>query len=338
MKSKGPRLILQPAPLLRSGLTTPAAMRDVVYALVPLVIGASWWFGLSALLVLLAATAGAVIAEWIFSLGAARGQSLQDLSATLTGMLLGLTLPPGLPLWMAFVGGAASIGLGKLIWGGLGQNPFNPALVGRAFLLGAFPTAMTTWQAPNGPAGFLGIIPSNLALPLQQPTVDALSSATPLGLMKFQNQETPLPDLMLGHTAGCLGETSGLLILLGGVYLALRRSIDWRITVAVLFSASVFSGLLHLFDADNPQPVVALFSGGLLFGAIFMATDPVTSPVTPRGAWIFGIGIGVLAILIRTFGGYPEGIMYAILLMNATTPLIERVTQPRPFGRGRATL
>lgn len=338
MKSKGPRLILQPAPLLRSGLTTPAAMRDVVYALVPLVIGASWWFGLSALLVLLAATAGAVMTEWIFSLAAARGQSLQDLSATLTGMLLGLTLPPGLPLWMAFVGGAASIGLGKLIWGGLGQNPFNPALVGRAFLLGAFPTAMTTWQAPNGPAGFLGIIPSNLALPLQQPTVDALSSATPLGLMKFQNQETPLPDLMLGHTAGCLGETSGLLILLGGVYLALRRSIDWRITVAVLFSASVFSGLLHLFDADNPQPVVALFSGGLLFGAIFMATDPVTSPVTPRGAWIFGIGIGVLAILIRTFGGYPEGIMYAILLMNAATPLIERVTQPRPFGRGRPTL
>ena len=337
MKSKNPRLILQPAPLLRSSLTTPAAMRDVVYALVPLVMGSLWWFGLSALLVLLAATAGAVITEWVFSLGPDRGQSLQDLSATLTGMLLGLTLPPGLPLWMAFLGGAASIGLGKLVWGGLGQNPFNPALVGRAFLLAAFPTAMTTWQAPRGPENFLAIIPSNLALPLEQPTVDALSSATPLGLMKFQNQETPLLDLMLGHTAGCFGETSGLLILLGGVYLALRRSIDWRISVAVLLSASVFSGLLHLLDANNPQPIMALFSGGLLFGAIFMATDPVTSPVSPRGAWIFGIGIGLLAILIRSFGGYPEGIMYAILLMNATTPLIERVTQPRPFGRGRPT-
>ncbi len=336
MKLTGPRLIVQPAPLLRSSSTTPAAMRDVVYALVPLVLGALWWFGLSALLVLLAATAGAVITEWIFSSGPKRGHSLFDLSAALTGLLLGLTLPPGLPLWMAFLGGAASIGLGKLVWGGLGQNPFNPALVGRAFLLGAFPTAMTTWQAPGGPRRILELIPSNLALPLAQPQVDALSAATPLGLMKFQHQETSLTDLMLGNTAGCFGETSGLLILLGGVYLALRRSIDWRITVAILASASVFSGLLHLFHADHPPPLVALFSGGLLFGAVFMATDPVTSPVSPMGAWLFGLGVGLLAILIRAFGGYPEGMMYAILLMNAATPLIERVTQPRPFGRGRA--
>jgi electron transport complex protein RnfD len=335
MKPQNPRLILQPAPLLRSGPTTPAAMRDVVLALVPLVAGALWWFGLGALLVLLAATSGAVITEWLFSPGPDRGQSLQDLSAPLTGLLLGLTLPPGLPLWMAFLGGVASSGLGKLVWGGLGQNPFNPALVGRACLLGAFPTAMTTWQAPEGPGRFLDVSPSNLALPLTTPTVDAVSAATPLGLMKFQNQETALRDLMLGHTAGCFGETSGLLILLGGAFLAFRRSIDWRITVAVLSSASVFSGLLHLFHTSNPQPLHALFSGGLLFGAVFMATDPVTSPVSPRGAWIFGIGIGLLAILIRTFGGYPEGIMYAILLMNAVTPLIERITQPRPFGRGR---
>lgn len=335
MKPKDPQLILQPSPLLRSSPTTPAAMRDVVFALVPVVIGALWWFGLSALLVLLAATAGAVIAEWLFSPSPVRGRSLRDLSALLTGLLLGLTLPPGLPLWMAFFGGAISIGLGKLAWGGLGQNPFNPALVGRAFLLGAFPTAMTTWQAPSGPEGFFEIIPTTLALPLMQPTVDALTAATPLGLMKFQSQETALPDLMFGHTAGCFGETSGVLILLGGVYLALRRSIDWRITVATVFSAGVLSGLLHLLHAEYPQPLVALFSGGLLFGAIFMATDPTTSPITPRGAWIFGIGIGFLTILIRTFGGYPEGIMYAILLMNAVTPLIERLTQPRPFGRGR---
>ena len=336
MKPKHPRLLLQPAPLLRSSPTTPAAMRDALYALLPLMIGALWWFGLSALLVLLATTAGAVITEWLFSPGPDRDQTLRDLSAPLTGLLLGLTLPPGLPLWIAFLGGATSIGLGKQVWGGLGQNPFNPALVGRAFLLGAFPTAMTTWQAPSGPMAFLNIIPSNLALPLTQSTVDGVSAATPLGLMKFENQESSLPDLMLGHTAGCFGETSGVLILLGGLYLALRRSIDWRITLAILSSASLFSALLYWLDASHPQPLVALFSGGLLFGAIFMATDPVTSPVSPRGAWIFGIGIGLLTILIRRFGGYPEGVMYAILLMNAATPLIERVTQPRPFGRGKS--
>lgn len=334
MKPKKLGLILQPAPWLRSSPTTPAAMRQVIYALLPLVISALWWFGLSALLVLLAAVAGSLLTEWLFAQGPDRSQSLHDLSAALTGLLLGLSLPPGLPLWMAFLGGAASIGLGKLIWGGLGQNPFNPALVGRAFLLAAFPAAMTTWHPPKGPAGFFDVIPSNLALPLAQPTVDAVSAATPLGLMKFQHQATPLPELMFGNTAGCFGETSGVLILLAGLYLVWQRSIDWRIPVAVLASATALAALLHLADANHAPPLVALFSGGLLFGAVFMATDPVTSPLSPKGLWLFGAGIGLLAILIRAYGGYPEGIMYAILLMNGATPLIERATQPRPFGRG----
>ncbi|MGF1616089.1 MAG: RnfABCDGE type electron transport complex subunit D [Gammaproteobacteria bacterium] len=333
MKPKKSGLILQPAPWLRSSPTTPAAMRQVIYALVPLVISAVWWFGLSALLVLLAAVTGSLMTEWLFTQGPDRGQSLHDLSAALTGLLLGLSLPPGLPLWMAFLGGAASIGLGKLIWGGLGQNPFNPALVGRAFLLAAFPAAMTTWHPPKGPDSFFDVIPSNLALPLAQPTFDALSAATPLGLMKFQHQATPLSELMFGNTAGCFGETNGVLILLAGLYLVWQHSIDWRIPVAVLASATALAALLHLADAHRAPPLVALFSGGLLFGAVFMATDPVTSPLSPKGAWLFGTGIGLLAILIRAYGGYPEGIMYAILLMNGATPLIERATQPRPFGR-----
>lgn len=308
-------------------------MRDVVYALIPIVLGATWWFGLSALLVLLAASAGALLTEWAFSAAPRRGERLRDLSALATGLLLGLALPPGLPLWMAFIGGAVGIGLGKLIWGGLGQNLFNPALVGRAFLLAAFPTAMTTWKAPGEPGRFFAVASSNLALPLTQPMVDGLTAATPLGLMKFSGQETPLAKLLLGNTAGCFGETSGLLILLGGLFLMLRRSLDWRITISIVLSTAVFSGLLHLVQARYPDPLVSVFSGGLLFGAVFMATDPVTSPVTPKGAWIYGTGIGLLTMLIRTFGGFPEGVMYAILLMNAATPWIEHYTQPRPFGR-----
>jgi len=238
-------------------------------------------------------------------------------------------------LWMAFLGGFAGIALGKVIWGGLGHNLFNPALLGRAFLLATFPIAMTTWHAPAGDGAFFAVHASNLALPFMQGGVDGVTAATPLGLMKFQQEAAPLTDLALGSISGSLGETSGLLLLLGGVYLWIRRDLDWRIPVSILLTVMVFSACLGLFDAERfPTPLFSVFSGGLLLGAIYMATDPVTSPVTPRGAWIFGIGIGVLVILIRVFGGLPEGVMYAILLMNAATPLINRYTQPRVFGRG----
>ncbi|MDH3333530.1 MAG: RnfABCDGE type electron transport complex subunit D, partial [Gammaproteobacteria bacterium] len=253
----------------------------------------------------------------------------------LTGLLLGLTLPPGLPLWMAFLGGFVGIALGKVIWGGLGHNLFNPALLGRAFLLATFPIAMTTWVPAVVDGGFLQIYPGNLALPFMQAQIDAMSSATPLGMLKFEGEVTPLADLMLGNVSGSLGETSGLLLALGGVYLWLRRDLDWRIPVSILLTVVIFSAVLGLFDAERfPTPLFSVFSGGLLLGAIYMATDPVTSPVTPKGTWIFGIGTGVLVMLIRVFGGLPEGVMYAILLMNAATPLIDRYTQPRVFGRG----
>jgi Na+-translocating ferredoxin:NAD+ oxidoreductase subunit D len=335
VKKRDPDLLLFHAPLLRQGMTTPSAMRDVVWALMPATAASMWFFGISAVLVLSSCIAGAVLAEWLFAQRAARGESLHDSSGILTGLLLGLTLPPGLHLWMGFLGGFVGIALGKVIWGGLGHNLFNPALLGRAFLQATFPIAMTTWVPATGDAGFFAVYPSNLALPFMQVSVDAMSSATPLGLMKFEQVVTPLSDLAFGKINGSLGETSGVALLLGGVYLWLRRDLDWRIPVSILATVILFSACLGLFDAERfPTPWFSVFSGGLLLGAIYMATDPVTSPVTPRGAWVFGIGVGVLVILIRVFGGLPEGVMYAILLMNSATPLIDRYTQPRVFGRG----
>jgi Na+-translocating ferredoxin:NAD+ oxidoreductase subunit D len=338
MKQRDPRLLVQPSPLLKQAMTTAQAMRDAIYALLPATLAGLWFFGLGAALVLLASIAGAVLTEWVFSPTETRRRRLLDGSGLLTGLLLGLTLPPAVPLWIAFIGGAVSIGLGKLIWGGLGYNLFNPALVGRAFLGGTFPGAMTTWTAPASGAGFFHVYSSNLAPPFMQAQYDAVSAATPLGLMKFEHQPTPLLDLMTGNTAGCIGETSGLLLLAGGVYLLLRRDIDWRIPAGILITVALFSAILYLVDAARyPGPLFSVFSGGLLIGAFYMATDPVTSPLTPRGAWIFAAGIGMLVVLIRVFGGFPEGVMYAILLMNAVTPLIDRYTQPRVFGTGVET-
>lgn len=335
MSTKDPRLLLKAAPLLRQQLTTRHAMLDVLLALLPATLAGLWFFGLSGLLVLGSCIAGCIVTEWVFTPEAERREHLMDGSGLLTGLLLGLTLPPSLPLWMAFIGGAVSIGLGKLIWGGLGQNLFNPALVGRAFLLATFPTAMTTWTPAGSPGDFFRIHASNLAMPFMHVDYDGVSSATPLGLMKFESQDTALSNLLIGNTAGCIGETSGVLLLLGGMYLLWRRVIDWRIPASILLCVAALSTLLLAVDPDKyPGPLFAIFSGSLLIGAFFMATDPVSSPVTPRGAWIFGIGVGLLVILIRIFGGFPEGVMYAILLMNAATPLIDRYTQPRVFGRG----
>jgi|TARA_Y100000310_G_scaffold334816_2_gene415425 electron transport complex protein RnfD len=332
-----PDLLLQHAPLLEQGMTTPRAMRDVLYALLPVTVAAVWFFGVGAILVLAASIAGAALTEWTFSSSEKSAESLLDGTALLTGLLLGLTLPPGLPLWMAFLGGVVSIGLGKVIWGGLGHNLFNPALVGRAFLLATFPIAMTTWTPLTGTEGFFTVQPSNLALPFMQSGADAVTSATPLGLMKFEQQATPLVNLAIGNTTGSLGETSGLLLIAGGIYLWMRRDLDWRIPISILITVMIFSAILDLVDAARfPDPLFSVFSGGMLLGAIYMATDPVTSPITPKGAWIFGIGVGLLVILIRVFGGLPEGMMYSILLMNAATPLIDRYTQPRVFGRGKA--
>jgi Na+-translocating ferredoxin:NAD+ oxidoreductase subunit D len=321
-------LVLSTQPFLHEGGRTPRIMKEVTAAAVVVLIAATWRFGVAAPLVTGAAVAGSVGAEWFFTRHRSTSP-LHDWSALLTGLLLGLTLPPTLPLWMAFLGGVAGMGLGKLIWGGLGQNIFNPALVGRAFLQAAFPTAITTWSPPS-----ISNVPRSLfAPPLMHGEVDAISTATPLGLAKFEHEFADLLDLLLGSTAGSLGETNALLLILCGAFLCWRKLCDWRLPVATVVATAVFAQLLNwVMPGTCPTGVFMALSGGILFGAVFMVTDPVTTPTTARGAWIFGIGVGFLVVLIRNFGGLPEGVMYAILLMNAATPHIERYTQPRPFG------
>lgn len=324
-----PRLLVQPAPFLRPTVSTPGIMGDVLIALAPTVVAAVWFFGISALLLIAVSAAAAVATEW--GLGGERGRAaVRDLSALTTGVLLGLVLPPSLPLWMAALGSAVAIALGKLAWGGLGHNLFNPALVGRAFLQAAFPVAITTWVAPGGP---LALYRGTLAWPFLSAPPDAVSAATPLGQMKFLGAATPAGALFWGDVGGSVGETSAAAILLGAAWLLARRACDWRLPVATLGSAALFAEICHRVSPEKyPGALFTLLSGGLLFGAVFMASDPVTSPLAPRGAWLFGAGVGSLVVLIRFWGGLPEGVMYAILLMNAVSPLIDRALQPRVFG------
>ncbi len=335
--SRDSGLQLRSSPHDRGSVSTPDIMRDVFLALVPVTLAAVFYFGVAAVLVIGGAIAGCVATEAFFAPKGQRGATLHDWSAVLTGLLLGLTLPPSFPIWMAFLGGVAAIGLGKVVWGGLGHNLFNPALVGRAFLQAAFPMAITTWS-PQGTRE-LAVYASNLAVPFMKAPVDAITTATPLGLMKFQGEGTPLWHLVIGDTPGSLGETSALLIILGGLFLLKRRALDWRIPAGILLTVAVFAGIVWAVKPDAyPAPWFMLGSGGLMLGAVFMATDPVTSPMAPRGTWIYAAGIGLLVVLIRLWGGLPEGVMYAILLMNAATPLINRFFRPAPFGRGKKDL
>ena len=330
-ESVSPRLIITASPHLKPQDSTPRIMWNVVGSLVPVVVASAWFFGVSALLVIAAATAGALLAERVFG----RGGSLADGSAAITGLLLGLTLPAGMPLWMVFVGGAFGIGFGKAVWGGLGQNVFNPALVGRAFLQGAFPVAITTWPAVGG--SFFALKGDLFAFPFTHPVVNAVTSATPLGLLKFEGKGTALASLVIGNTGGSVGETASLVILAGGVYLALRNYLNWRIPASILATVAIFSATLHAIDPHRPGALFMLFSGGLILGAVYMATDMVTSPVTNGGRWVFGVGVGILVVVIRIWGGLPEGVMYAILFMNALVPFINRATQPRVFGTSPRT-
>ena len=326
-------LTLSTSPFLHDSASTKWIMFQVIYALLPVIAAATFFFGLSALLLIAVSVMACLITERMFTKTRQQeASSLKDGSAVITGILLALTLPPGFPLWMAFIGGVAAIGMGKMIWGGLGQNIFNPALLGRAFLQSAFPTAITTWSVPDG--RYFGLRGTNLALPFfQGESLDTVTTATPLALMKFQQEGTEWLSLLVGNTSGSLGETSAALLMLAGVYLGIRRVFDWRIPVSIILTVFLLSGVFYLINPERfPSPDFMLLSGGLLLGAVFMATDPVTSPYTSKGIWYFGFGIGFLVVLIRLFGGLPEGVMYAVLLMNSVTPLLNKYTRRRVYG------
>ena len=334
MRHDVPQLVISTSPYLKRQVETPAVMRHVLYALTPVVLASVYYFGVSALLVIVSCIAGAVFTEWVFTGRGKLGEShVADGSAIVTAVLLALTLPPGIPMWMAFLGAVVAIVVGKILFGGLGHNVFNPSLTGRAFLQASFPVAITTWSVHSDFGGFFQIRGDTFALPFTTPRIDAVTTATPLAKMKFEQTPTEVTDLLFGQIPGSTGETCAVLILLGGIYLAYRRFLQWQIPVSILATVAVFATVLHLINADKfPGAPHHLLSGGLMLGAVFMATDPVTSPITPRGTWLFGAGIGVLVVLIRQFGGLPEGVMYAILLMNGATPLIDRYTQPKIYG------
>lgn len=346
MAEKAPAVELRTSPHIRNASGVDKIMRNVVYALLPVCAFAVYQFGISALALILMTTLACVFTEQLFCWLSKKPTTISDNSALVSGMLLGLTLPPGFPLWMAFVAGFVGIALGKVIFGGIGFNVFNPALVGRAFVQAAFPVSITTWTPAFAPGRFLEFIPSTWTIPFAAPPsvmewvkqagVDSFTGATPLAIQKFQDVTTDVGDMFLGLSAGSAGETSALLILVCGAYLVFRRMMDWRIPAAIFLGAFITAGFFWLLNSSHyPDPFFVLFSGGLMLGAVFMATDMVASPVTPGGIWIYGILIGFITVIIRLFGGLSEGVMYAILLGNAASPLIEAVTQPRVYGTGR---
>ncbi|MBN2793104.1 MAG: RnfABCDGE type electron transport complex subunit D [Desulfuromonadales bacterium] len=321
------QLYLSSSPHIHSGETTDKVMRLVIYALLPATLLSIYFFGLPALGVLLICTLGCVGFEALACRIMGRPQSIADGSAALTGILLALNLPPSSPWWMSLLGAAIAILIGKQVYGGLGYNPFNPALVARVVLLISFPVQMTSWTAP-APIGS---------------GVDAVTAATPLGEMKTAVMLTgKLPematsgfsDYFLGNMGGCLGEVSALALLLGGIFLLYKKIITWHTPFSFIGTVIIVSGIFWLVDPTKyPNPLFHLITGGLILGAFYMATDMVSSPVTYKGMLIFGFGCGLLTVLIRLFGGYPEGVSFAILLMNAATPLIDRYTRPKIYGQ-----
>ena len=313
----GPELLLSTSPHLHSRWTTKQIMWFVVLALVPCVVSSVVYFGFSQLVIIATAVVFAAGTEALIQYLTKKPVTVSDGSAVITGLLLGLIVPPNFSPFFTALGAVFAIAIGKMVFGGLGYNIFNPALVGRAFLQAAFPVAITTWTIPHF-------------------AVDAVSKATPLAALKFDGVVTPLTPLVVGNVGGSLGETSAIAVLIGGVFLLVTGVANWRIPAAMTVGVLVFGGALWLLDPAAPDPVFHLFAGSFLFGALFMATDYVSSPVTGTGMWIYGLGISLVLVLIRVYGGLPEGVMYSILFMNAFVPLINRYTQPKIFGEGKA--
>ena len=319
--------IISLSPHVHGGDTVGRNMYGVCLALVPALLASLWFFGLGAAIVLATSVASCVLFEWAITKFLLKRPSctICDGSAILTGLLLGFNLPSNLPVWIIVIGALVAIGIGKMTFGGLGQNPFNPALVGRVFLLISFPVQMTSWPVSGQLTAY----------------TDAQTAATPLSIMqKAITEGDPsllgeLPDasyMLIGQTGGSLGEVSALLLLLGCAFLLWKKIITWHIPVSILGTVAIFSCLLHIANPVYATPHVVLMSGGLILGACFMATDYVTSPMTAKGQLIYGVCIGLLTVIIRNWGAYPEGMSFAILIMNAFTPLINTYCKPERFG------
>ncbi len=318
------KLIVSPSPHVHGEDTTRNLMRDVLIALVPAFGVSLVVYGWQVLLVTAVSVAACMLFEFLIQRFLLKGKNtLGDLSAVVTGVLLAFNVPASLPIWMLVLGALVAVGVGKMSFGGLGRNPFNPALVGRVFLLISFPVAMTSFGTPE--------------------SVDGMSGATPLAFVKEalksgKSVSDVMPsisysDMLLGFKAGSLGEIAALALLIGFVYLLWQKVITWHIPVFILGTMAVFSGILWAVDPEQyMSPVFHVLSGGAILGAVYMATDYVTSPMTHKGMAIYGIGIGVITILIRVWGAYPEGISFAILIMNAVVPLINKYVKPRRFG------
>ena len=326
------QLLVSSAPHIHGKENTRNLMRDVIIALIPAVLVSIYYFGFAAIKLVLVGVISCMLVEFLIQKFLLKGKcTICDCSAALTGVLLALNLPPNSPWWLMVIGAIVAIGVAKMTFGGLGQNLFNPALVGRVFLLVSFPVLMTDWTAP---ASFFGA------------TIDAASGAPPLALVKeavaagtpiseiFANNPSLSYSQLLFARVGSAGEVSAIALLLGFVYLLVRRVIKPHITLSIWATVFVFSGILWLCNPDQfTDPIFNLLTGGMLLGSIFMATDYVTSPMSDKGMVIFGVGIGIITILIREFGAYPEGISFAILIMNATVPLINMYVKPKRFAK-----
>ncbi|MBQ5711095.1 MAG: RnfABCDGE type electron transport complex subunit D [Oscillospiraceae bacterium] len=307
------KLTVASSPHIRGDFRTSRLMMDVVIALMPALMVGVWQLGLRALWVTLICVGTTVASEWLYSLLTRTRNTIIDGSAVVTGLLLALTLPHTVPYWLAIVGGVFAIVVIKALCGGLGQNIFNPALAARAFMMLVFPVGLTRYVG-----------------------VDGVSSATPLHHMVMPAlPEESVLDMFLGRCPGSIGELSALALLLGGAYLVIRKVISPRVPVAYLGTVAIVTLVFYKTDAPVQWMLYSLLSGGVMLGAIFMATDYATSPVTAMGQWIYGVGCGVLTVIFRYFGIFPEGVTYAILLMNALVWAIDRYTAPRRFGTGK---
>ncbi|WP_297720151.1 RnfABCDGE type electron transport complex subunit D [uncultured Porphyromonas sp.] len=325
------KLLVSPSPHIHSGDSIERNMYDVIIALIPALAVSFYFFGWGAFVVTLTSVAACMLFEWLISrfLMGRKELTILDGSAILTGLLLALNVPSTLPLWIIVIGALVAIGIGKMSFGGLGSNIFNPAIVGRVMLLISFPVQMTSYPMPRG----------------AEAALDATSGATPLAIAKgivrgsdgFTMDKLPsLLDNFLGSVGGSLGEVSAVALLIGFAYLLIRKVITWHIPVAIIATVAIFAGIMNLVNPElYAGPLFHILSGGLLLGAIYMATDYVTSPMSNSGMLLYGVMIGIITMLIRLFGAYPEGMSFAILFMNGIVPIINRYMPPHLFGKAK---